>query len=111
MFWPITISREKDYFVTNNIYYHGFVNFYHCDWLMARTLNNPHARTLLTIDSGVLVVVYNVYRIVELNWKQNSWHLVFQGNWQKWEKILDKKKIADCIKYKAQTVINVCIRI
>jgi hypothetical protein len=38
--------------VTNNVYYHGIVNYYHCDWLMTRTLSNPHAQTLLTIDSG-----------------------------------------------------------
>ena len=28
-----------DCFVTNYVYYHGLVNFYHCDWLITRWMN------------------------------------------------------------------------
>ena len=41
-----------DCFVANYVHHHGLVNFYDCDWPITRSLDNPHARTLLTIESG-----------------------------------------------------------
>ena len=95
--WPSTISTEINCFVANYIYYHFLVNFHDSDWLITSALENPHALTLLTIDSGdrhgPLVVFRNVHIILQNHLNLCQYIILFTYDYILWSPLILSRRL------------------